>query len=679
MGILRKRDEGTPSPMTYRPDIDGLRAIAVLAVVFFHMELEGFAGGFVGVDVFFVISGFLITGLLVGDRPLSLSMFYERRARRILPALVVVVFASSVLAIIFFMPEELIAFGKSVVATSLFSSNILFWHETGYFDAPRELKPLLHTWSLALEEQFYLVYPLLLIACQRFLSGRLAWVLLPLCLISFLASVVVTNLSESTAFYLAPFRAWEFLLGCIVALRMLPNIESRILRELLCALGLALIVWSIASLSEALPFPGWRALLPCLGAAVLMWLGEDQQTIVGRLLAIRPLVWIGLISYSIYLWHWPLLVFARYITVQDLTVSMRVGLIAATLGAAYLSWRYVEQPVRRGPFCQGWRIVGAGVVSTAASLCVGSALIASGGFPARIAPVPAKEALLHDRRDCHFVTVERVDKGDLCIRGAVGQASPSFVLVGDSHADALSPGLFAAATRVGISGYQFTQMGFRPLPGVTPNDNALTERFVRFLEDNPSLKLVIMAGYWSYQASGISYHDQPTIYRDEEYDGSGLNYDGISFQHGLQNLIGAFPDRRFIIIEDVPVGPQLEISRAKRALHVQRILAWMPKAELLSASFGLSRRVYEQQIATYRPILETLSQRFSNVSLLSLIDVICDGEFCPRARNGVLLFRDGDHLSWAGGLLLSSKFFAAFGTYLSAQQHASLSAQQQKP
>jgi hypothetical protein len=154
--------------------------------------------------------------------------------------------------------------------------------------------------------------------------------------------------------------------------------------------------------------------------------------------------------------------------------------------------------VRRGPFCQGWRIVGAGLVSTAASLCVGVTLIASGGFPARIASVPAHDALLHDRRDCHFVTVERVDKGDPCVRGPVGQASPSFVLVGGSHADALSPG--RGCTRVGISGYQFTAPGFRALPGITPNDNdgrnpALTEQFFRFLKDNPSLKLVITAGY----------------------------------------------------------------------------------------------------------------------------------------------------------------------------------------
>ena len=154
-----------------------------------------------------------------------------------------------------------------------------------------------------------------------------------------------------------------------------------------------------------------------------------------------------------------------------------------------------------------------------------------------------------------------------------------------------------------------------------------------------------------------------------------MNYDRISFQHALQNLVGAFPDRRFIIIDDVPVGPQLEISLSKPALHVQRILTRMPKSELLSASFGLSRPLYEKQIATYRPILETISQRFANVSLRSLIDVLCDGEFCPGARDGELLFLDGDHLSWAGGLLLSDKFFAVLGPYFSAQQHASFSEQ----
>ena len=578
---------------------------------------------------------------------------------------------SSVAAYIFFMPEEFLAFSKSVVATTLFSSNILFWHETGYFDAPRDLKPLLHTWSLAVEEQFYFVYPLLLIFCRRVLRSRWIVLLLPLCLISLWASAyAVSSRNEEAAFYLAPFRAWEFLLGTLLAVGAVPRLGHRVARELLAAFGLALIVWSVVTYSEALPFPGLNALVPCFGAALLIWLGGEQQTIVGRVLSSAPLVFIGLLSYSIYLWHWPLFVFAHYILMQDLTWSSKLALVLATFPLSYLSWRYVELPVRRGSYWKGWRIVAAGAAATAASLCLGYAAIATDGLPGRIAPeILALKAHRSERGECHNVTMERVDAGDLCIRGAPGEV-PSFVLVGDSHAAAISGGVFAAAARAGLSGYQFTASSFRPLPGIKMEKRRLddlTVRFVEFLRERPALRIVVLAGYWQWQATGQSYRKENHIFPDDEYDGSGLAYNKVSFQHGLQRLVDAFPDRRFVIVEDVPIG--FEFRNAVRAIHIHDVLGvGRGSARLDLIRVGISRQQYERQLASYRPILAAVA-RSPNISILPLIDQLCDDQFCRGTRNGALLFFDGDHLSMEGGLSLTDIFYRALTQRVEAKRH----------
>ena len=343
-----------------------------------------------------------------------------------------------------------------------------------------------------------------------------------------------------------------------MALGAVPRLGHRLARELLAAFGLALIVWSVVTYSEALPFPGLNALVPCLGAALLIWLGGEQQTLVDRALSSPPLVFIGLLSYSIYLWHWPLFVFARYILMQELSWPAQMSLVLATFPLSYLSWRYVELPVRRGSYWKGWRIVIMGAAATAASLCLGYAAIAPDGLPWRIAPeILALKTHQAERGECHNVTVTRVDAGDLCIRGMAGEA-PSFVLAGDSHAYAISAGVFAAAARAGLSGYQFTANSFRPLPGHKDGKDAeiddLTVQFVEFLRERPSLRIVVLVGYWQLQATGQSYRKKPHIFPDDDYDGSGLAYNKVSFQHGFQRLVDAFPDRRFLLVEDVPIG-----------------------------------------------------------------------------------------------------------------------------
>jgi hypothetical protein len=406
-------------------------------------------------------------------------------------------------------------------------------------------------------------------------------------------------------------------------------------------------------------------------ATVLVILAGEVHVGRSRGLDFWPLRFIGDRSYSIYLWHWPLFVFAHYILMQQLTWSTKMGLVLVTFPISYLSWRYVELPVRRGTFWRGWRIVAAGAAATAASLCLGYAAIATNGLPGRIAPeilaLKARQPETNSRIECHNVTEVRVNAGDLCVRGAKSTA-PSFVLAGDSHAYAISAGVFAAAAKVGLSGYQFTANSFRPLPGVRMEErrlDELTDKFVEFLRERPSLRLIVVAGYWEVQARGQSYRKEPRIYFDDGYDGSQLAYNKVSFEHGLRRLVDAFPDRRFIIVEDVPVG--FRFHYVFRALHIQNVLgrglAW-PKL----IDIGISRQEYERQLASYRPILAAVA-RAPNVSIVPLIDQLCDSQLCSGTHNGELLFRDGDHLSLEGALSLTDTFFRALTQRVEAKRH----------
>ena len=300
--------------LKYRAYIDGLRAIAVLAVLFFHADI-GCGGGYVGVDVFFVISGYLITGLILKDLDggqFQLVKFWERRVRRILPAVAVVLLACLATGWFLLFSLDFKELGESVLAQALLVSNIYFWRESGYFAQAAEMKPLLHTWSLAVEEQFYLLFPFLLIAFKRFSRKSLVPGILLLCCISFSLSVYCSYRHASVNFYFLPTRAWELLLGSFLAAIPAQRTSTRWLTESLSSGGLLAILCAVFFYGPDTRFPGISALLPCVGAALIIWANDHTLTCVGKLLAIRPVVFIGLISYSLYLWHWPMLVFASY-------------------------------------------------------------------------------------------------------------------------------------------------------------------------------------------------------------------------------------------------------------------------------------------------------------------------------------------------------------------------------
>ena len=338
------------SPLKYRADIDGLRAIAVLAVIFFHAGVPGFSGGFVGVDVFFVISGFLITSIILKDihaGQFSIARFYERRIRRIFPALFPVIAFTVVIAAYLFDPISFEAFGKSITATTFFASNILFWREAGYFDADSITKPLLHTWSLAVEEQFYIFFPLLLIAINRFSKSRYFQWLLGIGLISLSTSIYEVYTHQAATVYLVPTRAWELLFGSILALGIIPQLQSNFHRSIFSIVGLGIIIFSVGFYTEETLFPGATALAPVLGASLIIYSGiGGGASIISKFLSLKPIVYIGLISYSLYLWHWPLIVFVKYLIFRDLTPLEITGIILATFLISALSLKFIEQPFR---------------------------------------------------------------------------------------------------------------------------------------------------------------------------------------------------------------------------------------------------------------------------------------------------------------------------------------------
>lgn len=436
----------------YRPDIDGLRAVAVLSVLFFHANIPGFSGGYVGVDIFFVISGYLITSLILKeDRSEGFTFigFYERRMRRIFPALFAVLFFSILAAGVLFAPRDLLAFAKTVIATTLFASNIYFARAgkvRGYFDSSFNPQPLLHTWSLSVEEQFYLLFPAFLILTVRKAKGRAKACLFAVTIVSFLLSVWWTDRNPVSAFYIFIPRAWELLVGALLAMKAMPPLRSRALREVAEWLGLGLIAWTVYFFTGSTSFPGLNALLPCLGAWLIIYAGESGPSSLRTCLAFRPLVFVGLISYSLYLWHWPIIAFSRYFAAGELDGRSTALVILCSLAMAFVSFEFVERPFRGGKSAVTRRqIFLVGVVASALTIACGSVILLRQGLPGRYDAQTRQLVLSNTERRSDFQEVcgnwrKKVDKMEditFCYLGP--KDSRKIMFWGDSHVQQLYP------------------------------------------------------------------------------------------------------------------------------------------------------------------------------------------------------------------------------------------------
>jgi len=382
--------------LQYRREIDGLRACAVVAVILFHAGFETFSGGYIGVDVFFVISGYLITSIILSDlqnNKFLLGDFYRRRARRILPALAVVLCACIPLSWLTMVPFQIEDFAQSLIATLGFGSNVLFWIESGYFQPEAELKPLLHTWSLAVEEQFYVLFPLLMLLLRRFGRTILVVFLILVLFASLLLSSFWIERSPAAAFYLLPSRAWELLLGALLACSAIYKVSIRTtpsVRECLAMTGCVLILAPIFIYDEETPFPGLTAIAPTLGA-VLIIANAHQDTAIGRLLGWKPLVTLGLMSYSAYLWHQPLFAYHKIHFGLDASIWARILILAATMCLSFLTWRCVEIPFRKAGSIHVGKQLGSGMlVASLVILYAVPAYTSEGFYDTKLNAIPEK-------------------------------------------------------------------------------------------------------------------------------------------------------------------------------------------------------------------------------------------------------------------------------------------------
>lgn len=431
--------------MKYRPDIDGLRAVAVLPVILFHAGFGFFSGGFIGVDVFFVISGYLITSILVNDiekGQFSIVNFYERRARRILPALFLVISICALFAWKWMLPNQMKDFSQSLVAVSLFASNVLFWLESGYFAAASEQKPLLHTWSLAVEEQYYLFFPLFLLFAWRFGKSQVFWIIVVLTICSLALSEWAWRNEASANFYLAPMRAWELFIGSI-AVFIEKGSRSVKPNNALSLCGLLAVFFAIFAYDENTPIPSLYALVPTLGVLLII-LFSDEETLVAKILSSKLLVGIGLISYSAYLWHQPIFAMARIRLFVEPTVALKLALCIFSLVLAFISWKFVEQPFRRAAFISRKGIF----IFSAFGLFIVSLFgfwgTWSEGFPALRFPNAPQLASIYPPAEQRVASEVRSDNGRTCyLLGldlleeevcATNSLEPKYLIAGNSKA-----------------------------------------------------------------------------------------------------------------------------------------------------------------------------------------------------------------------------------------------------
>jgi peptidoglycan/LPS O-acetylase OafA/YrhL len=436
----------------YRSDVDGLRAVAVLSVLFFHTKIFGFSGGFVGVDVFFVISGYLITSIIAKEMFLgkfSLVTFYERRMRRIFPAIFFLIFACSLIAAFLLAPEDFRAFAKTMIATTCFLSNFYFLQHSeagGYFANVSAPQALLHTWSLAVEEQFYLLFPAVLFGLVRWAKQWVVQWLFILAVISFLLSIWLTDREPSVAFYMLFPRAWELLLGSLLALKVVPPTKRRVFREIAGTAGLALIACAVVLFTSQTPFPGLSAFVPCFGAWLILYAGEQGSSWVNAALTFPPLVFIGVISYSLYLWHWPLIVFSQYFLLGDLSRAATIAVIAGSALMAFLSFEFVERPFRgRNALFSRPQIFSLGLAASVISLVLGFLVIKTEGLPQRYDAATRKlvvenTARLQDNPDaCSNWKTSPNSLADINFCNIGPSASRNILFWGDSHVQQLYP------------------------------------------------------------------------------------------------------------------------------------------------------------------------------------------------------------------------------------------------
>jgi peptidoglycan/LPS O-acetylase OafA/YrhL len=639
----------------YRRDIDGLRGIAVLAVLLYHYEIGPLCGGFVGVDIFFVISGYLITGIIqreIAEGTFTYAAFYERRVRRLFPALFVMLPVTLAVGLGLLLPSDLRALGTSGVATLSFWSNVLFWRSSGYFEAGAELNPLLHTWSLSVEEQFYIGLPILLLLVSRFARRWLGPVLVLTAVVS-LAACVGFQLHRPTAtFFLAPFRAWELMLGALLATGFAPRLRRRAAREGTAALALFALLGSVAYIEPGVTFPGWRAIVPAVATAALLLTGGSGETVVGRLLCVRPLAFVGAISYSLYLWHWPLVVFARYRSGFEPLGNAKWPLVVLALGVSALSYRFVEQPFRRRtPGSASGPVLRWGAAAMA--LLAGASLLPRlhdgwvERFPSTVVALDRERQPVIPFLGCIDQPLASIRRREVCSVGAQGVA-PTALVWGDSHALAWLPALDDLFREQGISALFAGRSACPPLADVVNPANSTclehNREIAAFLREQRGLRLVVMAASWlSYSVAGGQYQIE---------DVRGTVGNDRVFAPALRATMRQLRDdgRSVWILGPVPGAPSdVPLRMALAAVAGRDPAGVAPK----------STAPFLAQAASFYGACAALSPD-PDVVLTNPTSWLCDDDSCRYQEGGLPIYRDAGHLNIRGAAAVRPHLSRAF-------------------
>jgi peptidoglycan/LPS O-acetylase OafA/YrhL len=647
--------------LKYRPEIDGLRALAVLSVIVFHAGVSAIPGGFIGVDVFYVISGFLITKIILADlceNKFSFSQFYSRRVKRLLPAALVLVVTTVVFGYFILTPDKYIELAKSAIYASVFMANVWFANNSGYFDQSTEIAPLVHTWSLAVEEQFYLVFPIIVLLLYRMwgIQGvRLGVAILIVGSLS--ASILFTPTYPNLAFYMLPTRAWELGVGAMLVFLPWRHIQATLFSNIAFAFGLAIILYGVFFISGQDQYPGVYALIPVIGSALLIVSAHSNGSIGNRILSFSPLALVGRFSYSAYLWHWPIVSYYRiYVSERGFVWYEVVLLIVASLGAGYVSWKFVEERFRYLKLPPKM-VLGYGASAIMLMVAIPSVVYMAKGFPDRIsldARMITDSDLMWDWRCAEEIRPFESSGKSFCIVGANWDGARVKALMwGDSHSLHWAPVFDQLAKERNISiliapltcppylNSSFVKEHYPKFPNFTSDCTKKHETAVAWLKHNPDVSLVIMAAAWSGHVRQL-YNEEELVNRTSEISmlekssevGKRLS------QRALLRTIDSIDaeDRKILLLGDVP--------RPNRNLNE---CAFNDFSSLLRSECDepydyLDSAEVSEWHKDSDDVLDSIAKRRDSVTVIFPFPAFCSGERCPTYLNGELLYKDSNHI-----------------------------------
>ncbi len=631
--------------MQYRKEIDGLRALAVIPVILFHAGFETFSGGYIGVDIFFVISGYLITSIILNETQagsFTITGFYERRIRRIFPALYFVILSCLPFAWMWMQPKQLENFGQSLMAVIFFVSNFLFWKEKGYFEPLVDEKPLLHTWSLGVEEQYYVIFPLLLIFLLRFGNRKLVAAISLIFIVSLSLAEWGSYNFPSANFYLLPSRAWELLAGSLCAI-YLTNRDVRS-NEWLSIFGLSLIFYSIFAFDGGTPFPSIYALIPVTGVALLI-LFCGHKTITSRLLSLPPMVFIGLISYSVYLWHQPLFAFARLRSIDEPSPLLYGILVIASLALGFFSWRFIERPFRNKQTLNRQKLFRLAAAVSLLVVAIGGAGDISSGFENRLIDGQVTYADLGKRFGSNPGLSKRCDNPLKLPTACRTDDDPEIIVWGDSYAMHLVKGVVASKPDVKL--IQMTKSVCGPFlelsPILYPDYNEkwakgcllFNEQVMNWLKNNDTVKYAILSSpFHQYATPGSKLYNK---------DGP-LDFD-------LSVVLAEF-EKTLSTLEDNGIKPVVFAPPPADGKDLGQCLA---KSVMLKFDPAECDFTYQTYANKQKEVIHFLKEIERNHQVVWIDDIICNGNYCRSSIDSIFIYRDKGHLSNEGVRFIGKK------------------------